>query len=217
MPLLAARAIAADARDERFESAEKACSYTNSPAATSRRHGDSGPLADLAVAQSRAGQRDAALQSIAEARRIATTLPPDEPRLKNVARAEGVVWKTLGECERALGPLQEALQLFTTAHGASHPLTSGVLAHYATCLATLGRTAPAIAAREQTLANARSNGAASMWVADQAFGLAQLLWPDPKQRPRAQALIDEAKSIWLEEGATQALDEAATWLAARGG
>lgn len=174
-------------------------------------------LADLAVAQSRAGQRDAALQSIAEARRIATTLPPDEPRLKNVARAEGVVWKTLGECERALGPLQEALQLFTTAHGASHPLTSGVLAHYATCLATLGRTAPAIAAREQTLANARSNGAASMWVADQAFGLAQLLWPDPKQRPRAQALIDEAKSIWLKEGATQALDEAATWLAARGG
>jgi hypothetical protein len=56
-----------------------------------------------------------------------------------------------------------------------------------------------------------------LWIADSAFGLAKLLWPDPKQRPRAQALIDEAKSIWLEEGATQPLGEATTWLAAWGG
>lgn len=173
-------------------------------------------LADLAVAQARAGQRDAAVQSIAEARQIATTLPADEPRLKNVARAEGLVWEHLGECERALGPLQEALRLFTTAQGATHPLTTGVLAHQATCLAALGRTAEAIAAREQTLANALSTGAASRWVADQAFGLAKLLWPDPKQRPRAQALIDEANSIWRKEGATQPMEEAASWLAAQG-
>jgi tetratricopeptide (TPR) repeat protein len=172
-------------------------------------------LADLAVAQSRAGQRDAALQSIADARRIATTLPADEPRLKNVARAEGLVFENLGEWERALGPLREALQRFTTAHGASHPLTTGVLAHYATCLAAAGRTADAIAAREQTLSNARSNGAASRWVADSAFGLAKLLWPDPKQRPRALALIEEAQSIWRKEGASEPLDEAARWLATR--
>jgi eukaryotic-like serine/threonine-protein kinase len=173
-------------------------------------------LADLAVAQARAGQRDAAVQSIADARQIATTLPADEPRLKNVARAEGLVYEHLGECERALGPLREAMRLFTASQGATHPLTSGVLAHYATCLAATGRTAEAIAAREQTLSNARSNGAASRWVADQAFGLAKLLWPDPKQRPRAQALIDEANSIWRKEGATQPMEEAASWLAAQG-
>jgi eukaryotic-like serine/threonine-protein kinase len=172
-------------------------------------------LADLAVAQARAGQRNAAVQSIADAHQIASTLPADEPRLKNVARAEGLVYEHLGECEHALAPLREALRLFTAAQGASHPLTTGVLAHYATCLAATGRSADAIAAREQTLSNARSNGAASMWVADQAFGLAKLLWPDPNQQPRARALFDEASAIWRKEGATQPQADAATWLAAQ--
>jgi eukaryotic-like serine/threonine-protein kinase len=171
-------------------------------------------LSDLAVAQSMAGLRDPALQSIAEARRIATTLPADEPRLKNVARAEGVVWQNLGECERALPPLRNAVGLFTAAHGATHPLTTGMLDHLGICLAATGRSAEAIAAREQSLSNKRTHGGPGIYLAGAAFDLAKELWSDPKQRTRALALIDEANSIWRKEGATQAMDDAASWLAA---
>jgi hypothetical protein len=55
--------------------------------------------------------------------------------VKNVARAEGVVWHNLGECARALPPLRNALELFTAAHGATHPLTTGVLDYVGICLA----------------------------------------------------------------------------------
>jgi tetratricopeptide (TPR) repeat protein len=174
-------------------------------------------LADLAVAQARAGLRDAAPQSIAEARRIATTLPADEPRVKNVARAEGVVWETLGDCARAIAPLREALQLFTVASGASHPLTTGVLDHLSTCMAATGRSAEALAMREQALSHRRQHGAAPASIADGAFALAKALWSDPKRRGQALALIDEAKAIWLEEGATALLDEAANWVSKHDG
>jgi tetratricopeptide (TPR) repeat protein len=169
-------------------------------------------LGDLAVAQSKAGLRDAALASIAEARRLATTLPANEPRVKNISRAEGVVWENLGECEHALPPLNEALRLFTAAHGTSHPLTTGVLAHVGTCLAATGRLSEAIAAREEVLSNDRANGAAPILVGEAAFALAQLLWPNPKQRTRALALIEEANSLASKAGVQQLLDETASWL-----
>jgi serine/threonine protein kinase len=170
-------------------------------------------LADLAIAQSMAGLRDPALQSIAEARRIATTLPAGEPRVKNVARAEGVVWKNLGDCERALPPLRNALELFTAAHGAAHPLTTGMLEELSICLVATGRSAEAIVTLEQTLSNKRTHGAPPVSVAGAVFALAKELWSDPKQRKRARALIDEANSIWRKEGATQLMDDAARWLA----
>jgi tetratricopeptide (TPR) repeat protein len=169
-------------------------------------------LADLANAQSKAGLRDSFQESIAEARRIAAPLPADEPRLKNVARAEGVGWEYLGECERALRPLNDALRLFTAAHGAVHPLTTGVLAHVGTCLAETGHIAEAVAAREQVLSNDRVNGAAPILVGEVAFDLAKLLWLDPKQRPRALALVEEANSLRGEE-AKQLRKDTASWLA----
>jgi eukaryotic-like serine/threonine-protein kinase len=169
-------------------------------------------LADLANAQSKAGLRDSFQETIAEARRIAATLPADEPRLKSVARAEGVGWEYLGECERALRPLNDALRLFTAAHGAEHPLTTGVLAHVGTCLAETGHIAEAVAAREQVLSNDRVNGAAPILVGEVAFDLAKLLWLDPKQRPRALALIEEASSLGGEE-AKQLRKDTASWLA----
>jgi tetratricopeptide (TPR) repeat protein len=132
-----------------------------------------------------------------------------------VARAEGVGWEYLGECERALPPLNDALRLFTAAHGTVHPLTTGVLAHVGTCLAQTGRIAEAIAAREQVLSNDRANGSAPILVAEVAFDLAKLLWLDSKQRPRALALIEEANSLAGEAG-KQLRKDTASWLAAHG-
>jgi tetratricopeptide (TPR) repeat protein len=173
-------------------------------------------LGDLAVAQGKAGQRDAAAQSIAEARRLATTLPANEPRLKNVARAEGVAWEYLSECDRALPPLNEALQLFTAAYGPSHPLTAGVLAHVGTCLAATGHLSEAIAAREQVLSTYRAKSVAPILLAESAFALAKLLWPNPKQQARALALIEEANSLATKADVQQLLDDTASWLAAQG-
>lgn len=173
-------------------------------------------LGDLAVAQAKAGLRDAMVQSIAEARRLATTLPANEPRVKNVARAEGVAWEYLGECDRALPPLNEALQLFTAAYGPSHPLTAGVLAHVGTCLAATGHLSEAIAAREEVLSCYRTKSVAPILLAESAFALAKLLWADTKQRARALALIEEANSLASKAGVQKLLDDTASWLAAQG-
>jgi hypothetical protein len=63
------------------------------------------------------------------------------------------------------------------------------------------------------LSNDRANGAAPILVGEAAFALAQLLWPNPKQRTRALALIEEANSLASRAGVQQLLDETASWLA----
>jgi tetratricopeptide (TPR) repeat protein len=168
-------------------------------------------LVNLAWTQSRAKQRDAALQALADLRRLAATMPPSEPRLVNLPRIEGQVWQNLGDCQRAVPFFREALARFNAAYGPDHPRTTEVLTYLGACLAEEHQTAEAITHLERALSNRRGNGASPSDTAEAALALAEVLWTLPLQQARAVALVEEAKSLWTQDGADTATAE--EWLA----
>jgi tetratricopeptide (TPR) repeat protein/predicted Ser/Thr protein kinase len=169
-------------------------------------------LGNLSTVQAKAGHRELALASIAEYRRLAATMPPDEPRLKFLAFQESRVWRITGDCARAVPLLREALVTFSASDGPDHPWTTNVMSDLGVCLAATDHVQEGISFLERVLANRRSNGDAAL--AEAAFALAKVLWSLPAQRVRALALTEEARSFWLRDGATGPADEAEKWLAA---
>jgi len=168
-------------------------------------------LVNLARMQSRAKQREPALQTLDELLRLAATLPPNEPRLENLPQIEGEVWQNLGECGRAVPFLREAVARFSAAYGADHPRTTDVLTPLGTCLADQHQSAEAISYLERALQSRRARGETPSSIAFQALDLAKVLRPLPSGRIRASALVDEAKALWRQDGVSASkVDE---WLA----
>jgi tetratricopeptide (TPR) repeat protein/predicted Ser/Thr protein kinase len=159
-------------------------------------------LVNLARMLSRAKQREPALEALAELRRLAATMPPSEPRLENLPQIEGEVWQNLGDCGRAIPFLRAALERFSASYGADHPRTTDVLTPLGTCLAEQRQTAEAIAHLERALESRRSRGETPSSIGFQAFDLAKVLWLLPSRRARAVALVNEAKALWKQDGAT---------------
>jgi len=168
-------------------------------------------LVNLARVLSRAKRREAALTTMAELRRLAATMPPTEPRLENLSQIEGEVWQNLGDCGRAVPFLREGLARFTAAYGADHPRTMTVLNHLGNCLAEQGETAEAVASLERALQSRRNGRETPSNIAFEAFDLAKVLWLLPSERARARALVNEAKALWKQDGASAAQVEG--WLA----
>jgi tetratricopeptide (TPR) repeat protein len=171
-------------------------------------------LATLAIAQARAGQRDAALASIAGARQLATSLPPDEPRLKSIPGAEGDVWRYSGDCARAIPAYRDALAQFTAADGPEHPLTLEVQRYLGMCLGVTHQLAEAVQQLEHALAVQRKIADTPSNTAETAFALGEVLWSMPDQRPRARSLVEEAASFWRRDDAARHAERAQTWLEA---
>jgi eukaryotic-like serine/threonine-protein kinase len=159
-------------------------------------------LVNLARTLSRAKLREQALETLAELRRLAATMPPTEPRLENLPQIEGEVWQNLGDCGRAVPFLREALARFSAAYGADHPRTTDVLTPLGTCLAEQHQVAEAITHLERALQNRRERGETPSSIAFQAFDLAKVLWLVPQRRERAAALVSEAKALWKQDGAS---------------
>jgi tetratricopeptide (TPR) repeat protein len=167
---------------------------------------------NLSTIQAKAGHRDRALSSIAEYRKIAETMPPDEPRLKYLPLQESRVWRITGDCARAVPLLRDALAKFSAADGPRHPLTTVVMNDLGVCLAATKQIPEALSFLERALANRRQSH--DVLAANSEFALAQVLWSVPTQRPRALSLAREALSLWQEDGSTRLAAESEEWLAA---
>jgi tetratricopeptide (TPR) repeat protein len=170
-------------------------------------------LANLARAESRGGRRDAAMQVVAEMRRLAAETPPEEPRLHQVPLAEADVWRNLGEPARAVAFFREALAGMTVANGPDHPRTTEVLLRLGSCLAEADQVPEAVAHLERALRNRRNRAETPTSIGEAAFALAKVLWMQPSQRARAVELIDEAQTLWKKDGAHEA--DAEAWIAER--
>ena len=168
-------------------------------------------LGNLSTIQAKAGHRDLALASIDEYRRIAATMPPDEPRLKYLPLQESRVWRISGDCARAVPPLREALEKFSAADGPNHPLTTMVMNDLGVCLGQTHQVPEALSFLERALANRRKSQ--DVLAANSAFELAKVLWSVPAQRPRARSLAEEALEHWRQDGSTRLVEESGLWLA----
>jgi serine/threonine protein kinase len=157
-----------------------------------------------------AAKRQEAVEVLAQLHRLAATMPPSEPRLVNVPHIEGEVWQNLGDCGRAVPFFREALARFSAAYGQDHPRTTDVLSYLGNCLAEQHQTAEAITHLERALRSRRSEETPSR-IAFQAFDLAKVLWSLPSERARAVALVNEAKELWKQDGASASQIE--EWLA----
>jgi tetratricopeptide (TPR) repeat protein len=182
-----------------------------------RTYGDGHPrlvagLINFALVQAKAGQREPAFATLEELRRLAATLPANEPSLKNIPFAEGRVWRAVGDCARAVPFFRRALAEYSIVNGPTHPVTTKVLGHLGLCLAETGHVPEAIQHLEQALANRRSSNDAA--IADAALNLAEVLWLVPAERERALSLAKEAKAIWQSDGAPGLARQADAWLAA---
>jgi tetratricopeptide (TPR) repeat protein len=166
---------------------------------------------NLSTIQAKAGHRDRALYSIAEYRRIAETMPPDEPRLKYLPLQESRVWRITGDCARAVPLLRDALAKFSAADGPDHPLTTQVMSDLGVCLGATKQVPEALSFLERALANRRQSH--DVLAADSQFALAQVLWSVRPQRPRALSLAEEALSQWRKDGSTRKADESERWIA----
>jgi tetratricopeptide (TPR) repeat protein len=171
-------------------------------------------LGNLSTIQAKAGHRDLALSSIAEYRRIAATMPPEEPRLKYLPLQESRVWRISGDCARAVPPLREALEKFSAADGPNHPLTTMVIHDLGVCLGETHQVPEALSFLERALANRRQSH--DVLAANSAFALAKVLWSVPAQRRRARSLAEEALEHWRQDGSTRLVEESGQWLATHG-
>lgn len=166
---------------------------------------------NLSTVQAKAGHRDQALAAIAEYRRLAATMPPDEPRLKWLPYQESRVWRITGDCARAVPLLREALVKFSAAEGPEHPRTMAVMNDLGVCLAATDEVSEAISLLEHVLANRRQSGDVTRFSS--AFELAKVLWRLPAQRARARSLAQEALAQWKSDGSTQQVSLVEKWLA----
>jgi tetratricopeptide (TPR) repeat protein len=171
------------------------------------------PLGNLAVFRAKAGHLELALETIAEYRTLARSMPPDEPRLKWVPLVESRVWRVTGHCDRAVPLQREALAKFSAAHGPDHALTAKVRGELGTCLAETHQVAEGISLLEHVLVH-RRNSRDDTGIPDAALALARALWHVPAQRARARALAEEARAFWVKEDSPIRIPEAETWLAA---
>jgi tetratricopeptide (TPR) repeat protein len=169
-------------------------------------------LINFALVQAKAGHREPAFATLEELRRLAATLPPNEPALKNIPFAEGRVWRALGDCPRAVPFFRKALAEYTIVNGPTHPVTTKVLGHLGLCLADTDHIPEAIERLEQALANRRSSNDTA--IADAALNLAEVLWLVPAERERALSLANEARSRWQADNAPGLAQKAEAWLAA---
>jgi tetratricopeptide (TPR) repeat protein/predicted Ser/Thr protein kinase len=168
---------------------------------------------NLSTVQAKAGHRDLALASIAEYRRLAATMPADEPRLKYLPLQESRVWRITGDCARAVPLLRDALLQFSAADGADGALTTMVMNDLGACLAATNHIPEALSFLTRALANRRRSGDVLMF--NSAFELAKVLWSSPAQRSRARSLAKEALSHWQSDGSGRLVMEVEKWLAER--
>jgi hypothetical protein len=170
------------------------------------------PLGNLAVLRAKAGHLELALETIAEYRALASSMPQDEPRLMWVPLMESRVWRTTGHCDRAVPLQEEALASFSAWHGPEHPLTLRVMNELGICLAETNHVPEGIALLERALAKRRDSQDAA--IPDTALDLAGALWHVPTEHARARVLAEEARSLWLAEDSPIRITEVEQWLAA---
>jgi eukaryotic-like serine/threonine-protein kinase len=170
------------------------------------------PLANLAVLHAKAGHLELALETLAEYRALADSMPPTEPRRMWVPLMESRVWRITGHCDRAVPLQREALAKFSAAHGPDHPLTGNVMSELGRCLAETDHLPEGIALLERVLGKLRDSHDPA--IPDTALSLAQALGRVPAQRARARALAEEARALWLADGSPTRVGEAEQWLAA---
>ncbi|HTV22910.1 MAG TPA: serine/threonine-protein kinase, partial [Polyangiaceae bacterium] len=170
------------------------------------------PLANLAVLQSRAQHLDLALETMAEYRALADSLPPDEPRRVWVPLMESRIWFNTGHCDRAVPLQREALARFTASRGPDHALTTNVMSELGQCLAAIDQIPEGLSWLERTVANRRA--ASDDALPDAQLALAKALWKVPAKRVQARATAEEARAYWVAEGSPIRIEEADEWLGA---
>ncbi|HTV19667.1 MAG TPA: tetratricopeptide repeat protein, partial [Polyangiaceae bacterium] len=96
------------------------------------------------------------------------------------------------------------------ADGPDHPQTTNVINDLGVCLAATKEYGEGIAYLERALANRRR--AKDPAVAEAAFALAKVLWDVPRERARALALAEEARSLWQADAAERSIAKVDAWL-----
>lgn len=176
-------------------------------------------LLDLALAQSKAGQRAEAWATLERMRELVPSLfPAGDWRYVTLPYVAGSIWEDSGECTRALPEFRDALSTLERAYGPSHSNTADIQARLGSCLHALGQHAEAVPYLERVLKIRTDVGAAPNVIAQAAFQLANVLASaGPRHQKRALALGEQALALWRKDDVVDRAREAEEWLARRRG
>jgi eukaryotic-like serine/threonine-protein kinase len=173
---------------------------------------------NLGYIMARWGDLDTAARALAESKALAASLPENR-QTANIPQVEGLLMQRRGDAVGALSKLEEAVRRRAKAYGERTVQVSTARYLLGVCLASLGRTAEAVAELEGALEIDRAVGAPARLEAEAAFGLAEALWVIPAQRSRALMLARSALELLEKDGPAWAVDaqRVKTWLDAHGG
>lgn len=122
-----------------------------------------------------------------------------------------------GELEQARQHYERALSIGEQALGAGHPKLAYSRVGLAKVALVRRRYDAARAHAEHAVSIRERNQVASEHLAEARFVLAQALWSDAEQRPRARALAQQARAAFAEhgKGSEAPRGEVERWLAER--
>jgi eukaryotic-like serine/threonine-protein kinase len=129
----------------------------------------------------------------------------------------GTAYLRIGEHEAALAQMQRAHDIDLAVLGPEHPFVASTLASMAEVHLQLGRRDQAVELIERALEIQERAGGDAVNLAATRFGLARALWPDRRQRARANELLDLAEEAFEAAGPAGAdrLTELRAWIARR--
>jgi serine/threonine protein kinase/tetratricopeptide (TPR) repeat protein len=168
---------------------------------------------NLGYIMARWGDLDTAARALAESKALAASLPENR-QTSNIPEVEGLLMQRRGDLVGALSKLEEAVRRRGAAYGDRTIQVATARYLLGVCLASLGRTAEAIAELEAALEIDRTVGAPARLQAEASFSLAEALWVVPAQRPRAITLARSALELFEKDGTAWAVDAQGvkTWL-----
>jgi len=171
-------------------------------------------LLDIGRALGMVGHYEEALEHYRRALVIKErTLGPRHPDMGNVHSHIAAMLQELDRHAEALEHSQQALSIWEQAWGPEHPRLVYPLLGLALGNRDLEDFATARVHAERAVAIMEA-GEVSVELASARFILAQVLWPDQAQRPRALALAKQARDAFAEQGESRRveLERVDAWL-----
>ncbi|MEM9457806.1 MAG: serine/threonine-protein kinase [Myxococcota bacterium] len=142
-------------------------------------------------------------------------LGPEHARVAGTLHNIGTVLRDQGRLEEAWQHYQGALGIYEAALGSGHPNVAYPIAGLAQVALLQEELALAQEYAERAYSIRESAPTSPSNLADSRFLLARALWSDPRQRPRARRLAEQAQEVYADLGEVwyDELADVVAWLA----
>jgi eukaryotic-like serine/threonine-protein kinase len=171
---------------------------------------------NLATAESSAGDVDAALATLAEARKLAATLPKFHPLAVYGPAIEANLWLAKHDCKRALPLFEEGLAGFAAVWGVDSYRVAQVSYLTSLCLDELGRLDDALAAVRRSIAIGKKTGSPGSELAEMELLEGQYLYKRPATRAAGLAKVYAAAATLRAANNAMVVADIEAWLKKQG-